>query len=77
MGKGRIKDCIEDIKDLDLQGVFSMSTDNVPGAFSLCEQLISDWMASGWTWGGFMAHFVSPKRTLNVPRKLQPLHGDV
>ena len=40
MDTGRIKDCIEAIKDLDLQGVFSMSTGNVPGAFSLCEQLI-------------------------------------
>jgi uncharacterized coiled-coil protein SlyX len=40
MDTGRIKDCIEAIKDLDLQGVFSMSTGNVPGAFGLCEQLI-------------------------------------
>jgi len=40
MDTGRIKDCIEAIKNLDLQGVFSMSTGNVPGAFSLCEQLI-------------------------------------
>jgi hypothetical protein len=40
MDTGRIKDCIEAIKELDLQGVFSMSTGNVPGAFSLCEQLI-------------------------------------
>ena len=40
MDTGRIKDCIEAIKDLELQGVFSMSTGNVPGAFGLCEQLI-------------------------------------
>lgn len=40
MDTGRIKDCIEAIKELDLQGVFSMSTGNVPGAFGLCEQLI-------------------------------------
>jgi uncharacterized protein YPO0396 len=40
MDTGRIRDCIETIKDKDLQGVFSMSTGNVPGAFSLCEQLI-------------------------------------
>jgi uncharacterized protein YPO0396 len=40
MDTGRIKDCIEAIKDLDLQGVFSMSTGNVPSAFGLCEQLI-------------------------------------
>ncbi len=40
MDTGRIKNCIEAIKDLDLQGVFSMSTGNVPGAFGLCEQLI-------------------------------------
>jgi len=40
MDTGRIKNCIEAIKDLDLQGVFSMSTGNVPGAFDLCQQLI-------------------------------------
>ncbi len=40
MDTGRIKDCIEAIRDLDLQGAFSMSTGNVPAAFSLCEQLI-------------------------------------
>jgi Putative exonuclease SbcCD, C subunit len=40
MDTGRIKDCIEAIKELDLQGVFSMSTGNVPGAFNLCEQLV-------------------------------------
>jgi hypothetical protein len=40
MDTGRIKDCIEAIKELDLQGVFSMSTGNVPGAFGLCDQLI-------------------------------------
>ena len=40
MDTGRIKDCIEAIRDLDLQGVFSMSTGNVPTAFSLCNELI-------------------------------------
>jgi len=40
MDTARIKDCIEAIADLDLQGAFSMSTGNVPGAFSLCNQLI-------------------------------------
>jgi hypothetical protein len=40
MDTGRIKDCIEAIKALDLQGSFSMSTGNVPVAFSLCDQLI-------------------------------------
>ncbi len=40
MDTGRIKDCIEAIRDLDLQGAFSMSTGNVPTAFSLCQQLI-------------------------------------
>ncbi|MGN6643606.1 MAG: SbcC/MukB-like Walker B domain-containing protein, partial [Verrucomicrobiota bacterium] len=40
MDTGRIKDCIEAIKDLDLQGAFSMSTGNVPAAFGLCNQLI-------------------------------------
>ena len=40
MDNGQIKDCIEAIKDLDLQGVFSMSTGNVPGAFGHCDQLI-------------------------------------
>lgn len=40
MDTGRIKDCIEAIRALDLQGAFSMSTGNVPVAFSLCDQLI-------------------------------------
>ena len=40
MDTERIKNCIEAIKDSDLQGVFSMSTGNVPGAFALCEQLV-------------------------------------
>jgi hypothetical protein len=40
MDTGRIRDCIEAIKDLDLQGIFSMSTGNVPSAFSLCDELI-------------------------------------
>lgn len=40
MDTGRIKNCIEAIKALDLQGIFSMSTGNVPTAFSLCDELI-------------------------------------
>ncbi len=40
MDTGRIRDCIDAIKELDLQGVFSMSTGNVPAAFGLCDQLI-------------------------------------
>lgn len=40
MDTTRIKNCIEAIAGLDLQGAFSMSTGNVPGAFSLCKELI-------------------------------------
>jgi uncharacterized protein YPO0396 len=40
MDTGRIKNCIEAIKALDLQGIFSMSTGNVPTAFGLCDELI-------------------------------------
>lgn len=40
MDTGRIKDGIEAIKALDMQGTFSMSTGNVPAAFSLCDRLI-------------------------------------
>lgn len=36
----RIKDCIEALKSLDLQGVFSMSTGNIPYAFEHCDSLI-------------------------------------
>jgi uncharacterized protein YPO0396 len=36
----RIKDCIEAMKSLDLQGVFSMSTGNIPYAFEHCDSLI-------------------------------------
>ncbi|MFA7234432.1 MAG: SbcC/MukB-like Walker B domain-containing protein [Terrimicrobiaceae bacterium] len=36
----RIRDCIEAIGKLDLQGVFSMSTGNISYAFSLCSRLI-------------------------------------
>lgn len=36
----RIKDCIEALKALDLQGVFSMSTGNIPYAFEHCDSLI-------------------------------------
>jgi energy-coupling factor transporter ATP-binding protein EcfA2 len=36
----RIKDCIEAMKSLDLQGVFSMSTGNIPYAFEHCESLV-------------------------------------
>lgn len=36
----RIKDCMEAIKAFDLQGVFSMSTGNIPYAFEHCDSLI-------------------------------------
>ncbi|WP_009960706.1 SbcC/MukB-like Walker B domain-containing protein [Verrucomicrobium spinosum] len=36
----RIQDCIGAIGELDLQGVFSMSSGNIPYAFSLCDELI-------------------------------------
>lgn len=36
----RIKDCIEAMKSLDLQGVFSMSTGNIPYAFEHCDSLV-------------------------------------
>jgi hypothetical protein len=35
-----IKDCIEALKALDLQGVFSMSTGNIPYAFEHCDSLV-------------------------------------
>jgi len=35
-----IKDCIEALKSLDLQGVFSMSTGNIPYAFEHCDSLV-------------------------------------
>ena len=36
----RIKDCITALKTFDLQGVFSMSTGNIPYAFEHCDWLI-------------------------------------
>jgi uncharacterized protein YPO0396 len=36
----RIRDCVDALKSLDLQGVFSMSTGNIPYAYDLCDQLI-------------------------------------
>ena len=36
----RIRDCIEALKSLDLQGVFSMSTGNIPYAFEQCDSLV-------------------------------------
>lgn len=36
----RIKDCIEALQSLDLQGVFSMSTGNIPYAFEHCDSLV-------------------------------------
>ena len=36
----RIADCINALKSLDLQGIFSMSSGNIPYAFELCDQLI-------------------------------------
>lgn len=40
MDTGRIADCIHAIKQLELQGLFSMSAGNVPSAFAECDQLI-------------------------------------
>ena len=36
----RIKDCITALKAFDLQGVFSMSTGNIPYAFEHCDWLV-------------------------------------
>ena len=36
----RISDCIKALGDLDLQGVFSMSTGNIPYAFEQCDHLL-------------------------------------
>jgi hypothetical protein len=36
----RIKDCMEAIKAFDLQGIFSMSTGNIPYAFEHCDSLV-------------------------------------
>ena len=36
----RITDCINALSHLDLQGVFSMSTGNIPYAFEQCDQLL-------------------------------------
>ncbi len=36
----RITDCIEALRQLDLQGVFSMSTGNIPYAFEKCDHLV-------------------------------------
>ena len=36
----RIQDCLAAMRELDLQGVFSMSSGNIPFAFSLCDELI-------------------------------------
>ena len=36
----RIKDCITALKSLDLQGVFSMSTGNIPYALEHCDWLV-------------------------------------
>jgi uncharacterized protein YPO0396 len=36
----RIKDCIAALKAFDLQGVFSMSTGNIPYAFEHCDWLV-------------------------------------
>src|SRR5882724_406390 len=35
-----IKDCIEALKSLNLQGAFSMSTGNIPYAFENCDSLV-------------------------------------
>jgi uncharacterized protein YPO0396 len=37
----RIRDCIRTLQDLDLQGVFSMSSGNIPYAIDMCDQVIT------------------------------------
>jgi hypothetical protein len=37
----RIRDCISALKKLDLQGVFSMSSGNIPYAIDQCDQVLS------------------------------------
>lgn len=37
----RIRDCITALKDLDLQGLFSMSSGNIPYAMDLCDQMLT------------------------------------
>ncbi len=37
----RIRDCIGALKQLDLQGVFSMSSGNIPYALDMCDQMIT------------------------------------
>jgi uncharacterized protein YPO0396 len=37
----RIRDCIGALKHLDLQGVFSMSSGNIPYAMDMCDQMIT------------------------------------
>lgn len=37
----RIRDCIGALKQLDLQGVFSMSSGNIPYAMDMCDQMIT------------------------------------
>ena len=37
----RIRDCINALKALDLQGVFSMSSGNIPYAMDMCDQIVT------------------------------------
>jgi len=37
----RIRDCINALKTLDLQGVFSMSSGNIPYAMDMCDQIVT------------------------------------
>ena len=37
----RIRDCIGALKQLDLQGIFSMSSGNIPYAMDMCDQMIT------------------------------------
>ena len=37
----RIRDCIGALKTLDLQGVFSMSSGNIPYAMDMCDQIVT------------------------------------
>jgi len=41
LSNDRIRDCIVAMRALDLQGVFSMSTGNIPAAFDHCDRLVT------------------------------------
>lgn len=41
LSNDRIRDCMVAMRTLDLQGIFSMSTGNIPAAFDHCDRLIT------------------------------------